>query len=70
MILGWGELGDDDRPPVEIWLDNEELELHFERVKRRWASRGSSDSSDMEPIDEGNGASNEYTRGLRDKLKG
>lgn len=71
MVLGWGELSDQDRPPQEIWLDPEELEAHFNSVKARWA-RGSSasDSTEMEPISEGDSTGNEFTRGLRDRLKG
>lgn len=59
-VLGYGELTDEQRPPEEIWLDDEALSDHFESVKNAMKS-GSSGGSDMEPIDQ----QNEITRGLR-----
>lgn len=71
MVLGWGELSDEDRPPLEIWLDPEELDSHFTNVKARWArGSSSSDSPEMEPINDEDSTANEYTRGLRERLKG
>lgn len=38
MVLGWFELPDDDRPPERIWMDDEALSEHFERVRGRYRS--------------------------------
>jgi hypothetical protein len=58
-ILGFGEMTDEQRPPEEIWLDDEALSDHFEGVKA--AMKAGTSGGDMEPIDQ----QNEFTRGLR-----
>ena len=61
------ELPDEDRPPEQIWLDNDALNDHFDSVRARYRS-GSSDG--MEPIEDMDLVSNEYTRDLRKSLRG
>ena len=54
MVLGFGEMLDDDKPDKSIWMDDKALVEHFEQVKARRdadkASRGSGDDdwSDFE----------------------
>ncbi len=50
MVLSWFELLDEDRPPERIWLDDEALEEHFERVdeRRKSGSRGTEEVPDAE----------------------
>lgn len=64
MILGWMELKEEDVPPQHMWLDNEALSDHFERVKEK-AGR----PAGMEEIEEQHGemTQNEFTRGLKAK---
>lgn len=62
MILGWGELQEEDVPPEEIWLDDEALNAHFDDVRERWKSKGSGGQTEaVADVDE----QNELTRGLR-----
>jgi hypothetical protein len=61
-VLGWFELSEEDRPPKNIWLDDEGLEEHFERVNNRYRDKSGSTSVETVPdIDE----QNEVTRGLK-----
>lgn len=46
------ELPDEDRPNERIWLDDDALAQHFERVQERYRSGGSGGSSDWEAIPE------------------
>jgi len=43
MILGFGEMLKEDRPPEDIWMDDEALVAHF---KAREEARGSKDDKD------------------------
>lgn len=56
-MLGYSELSDDMRPPEDIWLDDEALNLHFENVKASMRS-----GSPMEDIPS---EQNELTRDIR-----
>lgn len=52
------EMQDKDRPPREIWLDDDALEAHFNMIEaRRNDGSGSEDVPDLEQ--------NEMTKGLR-----
>lgn len=35
MFLGFEEMPEDDAPPRNIWLDDEQLTAHFKRLKDR-----------------------------------
>lgn len=61
MVLGFGELEEDDQPPEEIWLNDEALIDHFDDLKRRRSSRESGD----EEIPGAEWQQNEITKGLR-----
>lgn len=52
---------EEDAPPARIWLNNEALNLHFERVKERYKS-GNPATEDSDP---GDFDQNELTRDLR-----
>lgn len=54
------ELADKDQPPEEIWLDQDALNEHFERVKARYGGDGADDDADVIPLKQ-----NELTRDLR-----
>lgn len=54
-------MSDADQPPEAIWLDDEALSEHFQRVRERYASpSGTSTADDVAPLEQ-----NELTRGLR-----
>jgi len=61
MILGFFELPKDEQPPDEIWLNDEEIAAHFERIDEARDAR----VQGMEPIDETPLVQNELTRTLR-----
>lgn len=62
--MSWFELPEDDQPPEEIWLDDEELAGHFETVRMRY--RMESGAGGVEPIDDpGDLESNELTAALK-----
>ena len=52
-------MSEQDRPAEAIWLDDDALNEHFERVKARYSS-GSSDGEDAVPMQQ-----NELTRDLK-----
>jgi hypothetical protein len=54
---------DEDRPPEHMWLDEEALQAHWERVKARYSSQASGGSADMEAIPTLD--QNELTKDLR-----
>lgn len=35
MVLGFGEMLEEDRPPESVWMDDPKLIEHFEQVKER-----------------------------------
>lgn len=51
-----------DQPPESIWLNDEALQLHFERVKASYSS-GSTDA--LEEVPQAPLSQNELTKGLR-----
>lgn len=55
MVLGFYEMLEKDRPPRDIWLDEESLALHFEQIKN--------DHSGVEAVPDM--MQNELTKGLR-----
>lgn len=62
-ILSYFELPDDDRPPERIWLDDEALEHHFEKVqeqRRNPRDSGMEDIPESGPLDQ-----NELTRDFK-----
>jgi len=53
---------EEDQPAEHLWLDDDAIREHFERVKERWAAG----ASGMEPIeDPGSMEQNETTKHLR-----
>lgn len=54
------EMSDEDQPPERIWLDDEALADHFERVRERYRSGSSSDREEVPDLEQ-----NELTKGLR-----
>lgn len=40
-VLSWMELPDEDQPPPSIWLNDEALDSHFEKVKERYKAGAS-----------------------------
>lgn len=50
---------DEDRPPEHIWLNDEAVNEHFERLKARYAKPGSA-GDEVVPMDQ-----NEFTRDLK-----
>lgn len=63
-VLGWLELEEDERPPERIWLDNQALADHFERLNEKRKSK----ASGMEPIEVDDSApmlQNEITKNWR-----
>lgn len=59
MVLGFSELQKEDRPPREMWLDDEALAEHFDRLERKHESGGGGSGEDHELLQ------NELTRDLR-----
>lgn len=54
---------DDQRPPEEIWLDDEALSSHFDALRDKLRSTGSGESNDeWESVPP---AQNELTKDLR-----
>lgn len=60
MVLGFFELPDEDRPPEELWLDEERISQHFEDVKAR-----RNEKYGVESVPDADMMQNELTRGLR-----
>jgi hypothetical protein len=52
---------EEDQPPESIYLDDEALSEHFDRVREKY----SSSSTDREPIEQVPLEQNEATKGLR-----
>lgn len=50
MVLSFGEVPDDEQPPERIWLDDEALVSHWERVEEARAARYGGKSSGTEPV--------------------
>lgn len=48
-----------DRPPESIWLNDDALTEHFERVKESYGSTSADDMDDVVPLSQ-----NELTKGL------
>jgi hypothetical protein len=65
MVLGWFELPDEDQPPQEIWLDDEKLAAHFEKVRDRY--RSASGNSGMESVPQADLPQNELTASFKRK---
>lgn len=57
-VLRWMELREEDQPLPEIWLDDEALAEHFERVRAKYAT----DRDDGEDV--GDMVENELTKGI------
>lgn len=57
MVLGFGEMLEDDRPPESIWLDDPALIDHFDAVREKRKSQMTSKPSDDDTFrdDEGGG---------------
>lgn len=51
-----------DQPPRRIWLDDEELEAHFDRLREKYG-RDSDDDRNWEDVPQFE--ENELTKGLR-----
>ena len=49
-----------DQPPPEIWLNDEAIAEHFDRVTASYENPSGSDDGDAEPLQQ-----NELTKGLR-----
>jgi len=45
------EMRTEDRPPEEIWLDQEKLGMYFEELREKWKSGSSSSGSQWEKIE-------------------
>lgn len=54
------ELPDEDAPPEEIWLDQEAINDHFQRVKDRHSSGARGESMEELELDQ-----NDLTKGLK-----
>lgn len=50
---------DKDQPPERIWLDEEAITEHFERVKARYGGGSAMEEVPQAPLEQ-----NELTRGL------
>lgn len=59
-VLAWLEMAEEDQPPESIWLNDEELNEHFERVKRRYQDK----ASGMETVPEADMQDNEFVQRL------
>ncbi len=51
---------EEDQPPQRIWLNDEELADHFERIRAKYASKDDTEAVPQAPLEQ-----NELTRGLR-----
>lgn len=49
-----------DQPPQRIWLNDEAINEHFERLKASYANGGTGDDGEVVPLQQ-----NEMTKGLR-----
>lgn len=63
MVLSFGELPDDERPPERIWLDDEALSAHWERVEA--ARKHKYGGTEAVPAAEGQLEQNELTAGFK-----
>lgn len=64
-MLGWHELPEEDIPPQHLWLDDEAITEHFERVRERRTSGHS--TSDLESVPQPELEQNELTAQYRKK---
>jgi hypothetical protein len=62
QVLNYLEIPEDDRPPEEIWLDEEALAEHFDMVKSRHRERARGrDAVEIVPLEQ-----NELTKHLKE----
>lgn len=57
------ELGEEDRPPEEIWLDTEALDEWFSDVKARWSAKANGEN--WEPVSDRPMTENELAKEWR-----
>lgn len=58
MVIGFWEMRPEDQPPQHLWLDDEGLSEHLERISER--RRSGAEWSEVPDLEQ-----NELTRGLR-----
>lgn len=63
MVMGWFEMTEEDRPERSIWLDDEALEEHFERVNDRYKTKRGSEP--IPEFDEPNQLTKDIRKGKR-----
>jgi hypothetical protein len=64
-VLAWHELPEEDIPPQHLWLDDEAINEHFEKVRDRRAS--GSGPADLESVPQPDLEQNELTAQYRKK---
>lgn len=60
MVIGFQEMREEDQPPEDIWLDQEALNDHFQRLKEKYSSNSGGEPMQLVDLDQ-----NEMTRDLK-----
>lgn len=52
IFLGFEEMAVEDRPPRKIWMDDEKLVSHFERLREKRKTEAEGNTVSSEPMEE------------------